>query len=92
MAKRFMYVCIGILALVAAYHLGATQAECDQGSPFVSLCSINGRNGNTWALVALAEDGTVHKALRADPRESFPEWQIWGSIIEEPSRSTPPED
>jgi len=26
MAKRFMYVCLGILALAVAYHLGATTA------------------------------------------------------------------
>jgi hypothetical protein len=92
MAKKFMYVCLGLLMLAIAYHLGAGQAESDQETPFVSLCSINGRNGNTWALLALAGDGTVYKALRADPREAFPEWKKWGSIIEEPSRSTPVED
>ena len=27
MARRFMYVCFGILALVLAYHLGALSAS-----------------------------------------------------------------
>jgi hypothetical protein len=37
MAKRFFYVCAGLLMLAAAYHLGATNAESQApGNPVVA--------------------------------------------------------
>jgi len=32
MAKRFFYICLGILCLVFAYHLGATNATAQSGA------------------------------------------------------------
>ena len=32
MAKRFMFVCLGLLCLVFAYHLGAGSAQAQSGS------------------------------------------------------------
>jgi hypothetical protein len=48
MAKRFLFVCLGLLALAVAYHLGAAKAESDTGSPFVSLSSFESA-GQTYA-------------------------------------------
>ena len=81
MAKRFMFVCLGLLALAVAYHLGAAKAESNTGSPFVSLCSYNSA-GTTGVFLALTEDGTIYIARPSsypwgDP---FPQWQVWGQI------------
>ena len=35
MAKRFMYVCLGILALALAYHLAKTASANTDSVPFV---------------------------------------------------------
>jgi len=32
MAKRFFYICLGILCLAFAYHLGATNATAQSGA------------------------------------------------------------
>jgi hypothetical protein len=83
MAKRFMFVCLGLLALAVAYHLGAAKAESYTGSPFVSLMSWNGSQGGTVYLLALTEDGTVYWANGQGgwPEYlSFPQWQVWGQI------------
>jgi hypothetical protein len=81
MAKRFFYVCMGILALAVAYHLGAAKAESYTGSPFVSLTTYAG-GGSTYAFLALTEDGTVYCGPNTgDPSVSpFPTWQVWGQI------------
>jgi len=81
MAKRFMFVCLGLLALAVAYHLGATKAESYSGSPFVSLCAYTW-NGYSQAYLALAEDGTLYFSDGgSNPQASpFPQWQVWGQI------------
>ena len=79
MAKRFLFVCLGLLALAVAYHLGATKAESYTGSPFVSLCSYN-YGGSTGAYLALTEDGTIYWASSPWPGGPFPTWQAWGQI------------
>lgn len=84
MAKRFMYVCLGILALAVAYHLGAAKAESYSGSPFVSLHSYNAGSGSSpWALYAVTEDGTIYVTTGSGgvaPWDPFPAWQYWGQI------------
>ena len=81
MAKRFLCVCLGLLALAVAYHLGATKAESYSGSPFVSLCTST-QAGSTQAYFALTEDGTIYTAFVGIiyPDTPFPPWQVWGQI------------
>jgi hypothetical protein len=79
MAKRFMFVCLGLLALAVAYHLGATKAESYSGSPFVSLCGLT-YSGTTSYLYALTEDGTIYSTGAATPWGPFGPWEVWGQI------------
>jgi hypothetical protein len=37
MAKRFMFVCLGVLALALAYHLGAQTATSEPGEKPIAL-------------------------------------------------------
>ena len=51
MAKRFMFVCFGILALPLAYNLGSQRADA-QGSGTISAAFIGAMNGDgTLAVV-----------------------------------------
>ena len=81
MAKRFMFVCLGLLALAVAYHLGATKAESGAGSPFVSLGAWTSSSGGTAVLLALTEDGTLYWASPSHwPWDGWLDWQVWGQI------------
>ena len=42
MAKRFFFVCAGILCLVFAYHLGATNAGAQATSSTIKLIETEG--------------------------------------------------
>jgi hypothetical protein len=42
MAKKFMYVCMGILALVVAYHLGAGSAQSQLQGQVVGIDTWGG--------------------------------------------------
>jgi hypothetical protein len=56
MAKKFMYVCLGVLALTLAFHLGARYGEAgyvDHSTTGVVAAAPDGR-------YFLFEDGTVH--------------------------------
>ena len=55
MAKRFMYVCFGILALLVAYHLGASSAQSQAGT-FVSI----GGNSRDTAMFLLTDCGDCY--------------------------------
>ena len=72
MAKKFMYVCLGILALAIAFHLGARSAASYQ-TGFVSISK------DSTGFVALKDDGTVYYASGA-LYEPFPEWHVWRQI------------
>jgi hypothetical protein len=77
MAKKFMFVCVGILALAVAYHLGAAKAESNTGSAFVSLCY----DAYDGYLLALTEDGCIYATYQAAPWPTqFPDWYFWGQI------------
>ena len=43
MAKKFMYVCAGLLMLAIAFHLGATTAQT-QGTGAMTLVSMSSRD------------------------------------------------
>jgi len=42
MAKKFMYVCIGILALVATFHLGAASVRSQAEGQIVGIDTWGG--------------------------------------------------
>jgi hypothetical protein len=52
MAKKFMYVCLGMLALVLAFHLGAQygQAEYVDHSTTGVIGAELSYNGDSWLL------------------------------------------
>ena len=54
MAKRFVYVCAGILCLAFAYHLGATRATA-QTPAGTKIRFVEAAPGHLW-LVTDAED------------------------------------
>ena len=60
MAKRFMYVCLGLLALVLAFHLGARYGRAetivDQSSTGI-VAMFTGRAGP--AIDVLLDNGEV---------------------------------
>ena len=50
-AKRFFYVCAGLLCLAIAYHLGARSAAAQSGSPVSGLTVTNvGCGGAVYVL------------------------------------------
>ena len=49
MAKRFMFVCLGLLCLAFAYHLGAGNAQAQSGSAGkIQLITASG--DNVWVV------------------------------------------
>ena len=74
MAKKFMYVCLGVLALAVAYHLGAAKAESTAEGPFVSLVSEY-----EWGyMLAMTGQGDIYFSIQYGG--PFPEWDYWGTI------------
>lgn len=62
MARKFFYVCAGLLMLAAAYHLGAERAQAQTGGTFVAMASSTA-NGYLLTLTATGDvyastDGT----------------------------------
>ena len=56
MAKKFMFACLGILALVAAYSLGAKDVVAQSGAPvFVGITS-----GGGISLAAITANGDLY--------------------------------
>jgi hypothetical protein len=68
MAKRFMFVCIGILALVLAYELGATRASAQlSGTIAAAGLAANGSlGGQAFAVVGRKIFGTMNP-ITTDP-------------------------
>ena len=51
MPKRFMFVCLGILCLAIAYHLGANTATAQSAAAGkVRLLSAAGDGGRAWVV------------------------------------------
>jgi len=80
-AKRFFYICAGILCLALAYHFGAQSATAQGGgNPAVA---VNG-------YVALAANGDVFvDSDFADPA-SFAHWARAGNIFTGPTPAFQP--
>jgi hypothetical protein len=54
MAKRFFYVAMGILALAAAYHLGATRTGAQSGGAFAGI-SVDSLGHSTTAITSAGD-------------------------------------
>jgi hypothetical protein len=68
MAKKFMYVCLGILALVAAFHIGANSATSQPTETAIDFQIVNACDvyvltdlGNIYWWSEIGSDG----------------WQLW---------------
>jgi hypothetical protein len=55
MAKRFMFVCFGILALAGAYAVGARNSVAQGSSP-----TFTGITGNSSCMAAITADGDIY--------------------------------
>ena len=53
MARKFFYVCAGLLCLAISYHLGAKSAGAQVGGSIVSMAS---NTSNQWMAVTSAGD------------------------------------
>ena len=61
-AKRFLYVCTGILCLAFAYHLGATIAKAapQEGNPVVGVGGGGGDNRQVFVAVRANGDAFMY--------------------------------
>jgi len=75
-AKRFFYVCAGLLCLALAYHLGATNAKAaPPGNPVVAMCA----EGTGWILATTA-NGDVYRAGPV-PTRTLNNWELVGNVF-----------
>jgi hypothetical protein len=81
-AKSFFYVSLGILALAAAYHLGATNAVAQAPSNPVVAGGFSATN--TW--FAFTANGDVYLG-----GFGVPVWQKSGNVFGGGPTPTPPE-
>ncbi len=72
MAKRFLYVCLGILALAAATHLGADNVRAQAGGDFVGITS----NGTANELYAITLSGDCYRSDNAGYT-----WMYRGNVL-----------
>ena len=79
-AKRFFYVCAGLLCLAVAYHLGATTAvgAPQPGNPIVAMCAEPNNTGWTLALTA---NGDMYRTTTAGPTRTYGNWERVGSVF-----------
>ena len=61
LAKRFFYVCAGLLCLALAYHLGATSATAQApGNPVVGVGGGGGDNRQVFVAVTANGDAFLY--------------------------------
>jgi len=71
-ARSFFFVCLGILALVLAYHFGATAAGAQApGNPVVAVGGYN-----TSDLIAVTANGDAYKTS-----DSGHGWSFMGNVF-----------
>jgi hypothetical protein len=58
MAKRFFYVCAGLFLLALTYHMGATSAQGQSGSPIAGFAGAGADNSKHW--VVLMQNGDTY--------------------------------
>jgi hypothetical protein len=72
MAKKFMYVCLGILALTVAFHLGASSA-ISQGTGLVVGIAATERGDPK--VFAITDGGDCYYRPPAE------DWRFYGNIF-----------
>ena len=85
MAKKFMYVCLGILALFVAYHLGANSATSQGLGTAVGICSYSKSSDSNVYVVTDCGDCYRKWSLSSD----LENWEYWGNIYGGPSQTQP---
>ena len=85
MAKKFMFVCLGILALAGAYAIGANRADAQSGLPgdVVQLFSYNSGTAVVTASGDFyARNSTIISGSGADPSWNNPDpWVYLGNVF-----------
>ena len=82
MAKKFMYVCLGILALAVAYHLGAQSGEASYlDHSMTGVVAADGNfilldNGEVWDRTPSQDDWMPHPHLA--PPVPLADIKFWG--------------
>jgi len=77
MAKKFFYVCGGLLMLALAYQLGATTATAQApGNPIVAA------SGTNSFVVAIAANGDAYIS------QGGGNWGHWGNVFGSPVPAT----
>jgi len=77
-AKRFFFVCAGLMCLALAYHFGATNATgAPQGNAAVAMCPEG-----TGHILALTANGDTYRAAGATRTYS---WELVGNIFGAPT-------
>ena len=61
MAKRFFYVCAGLLMLAMTYHLGARSAGAQAGGQVVGVAGIYAANSVSVQYVVATSGGDVYR-------------------------------
>ena len=59
MAKKFMFVCLGILALAFAYHLGVASAVSQGSGVVVGVAAASWSNGTR--VYAITDNGDCYR-------------------------------
>ena len=78
-SRSFLHVSLGILALAAAYHLGASSATAQApGNSVVGMCS----EGTGW-IVAITANGDTYRAGPVPTRTYS--WERVGSVFGGPT-------
>ena len=82
MAKRFMYVCLGILALAVAFHLGAQYGRADtivdhatEGIVALDQTYVLLANGEVWEICGIPRDW--YRKADKDPPIPVSEIKFW---------------
>jgi hypothetical protein len=72
-SRSFLHVSLGILALAAAYHLGARSATAQAGDPVVDLG--DGVNNTPYYLSAVTADGDFYGSVNGT------QWVFQGQVF-----------
>lgn len=73
MAKKFMYVCLGVLALAIAYHLGV-QVQIAQSQPGERAVLMAA--GDTRVYV-MTDTGKIYECHDQSPPGIWSHWLTW---------------
>ena len=74
MAKKYMYVCLGVLALAVAYHLGAKSAISQGTGIPVGISSGHQYDDGVYVIT---DQGDVYRRAY----DEGPDWVYWGNPL-----------